>query len=100
MLQPTLLWTTPKGGRLKNELDSKLLLRVFDKIRQHGEHVEEAYTLEGVKAYTDFDGYTLYIEDALVKLSYGFHNQYHFDYESSSQLEAFEKKLANIDKDY
>ncbi|MFC4700168.1 DUF3081 domain-containing protein [Glaciecola siphonariae] len=85
---------------MKNELDTKLLLRVFDKIRQHGEHQNEAYTLEGIKAYTDFDGYTLYVEDALVKLSFGFHNQYHFDYESNSHLEAFEKKLLNIDKAY
>ena len=85
---------------MKNELDSKLLLRVFDKIRQHGQQQDEAYTLDGIKAYTDFDGYTLYIEDALVKLSYGFHNQYHFDYESNSQLEAFEKKLAHIDKSF
>jgi hypothetical protein len=82
---------------VKNELDSKLLLRVFDKIRQHGDHMGEAYTLQGVKAYTDFDGYTVYLEDALVKLSFGFHNQYHFDYESSSHYEAFEKKLKSID---
>ncbi len=85
---------------MKNELQSKFLLAVFDKIRQHGEQKEGAYHLDGIKAYTDFDGYTLYIEDALVKLSFGFHNQYHFDYESSSQYDAFEKKLKAIDKNY
>ncbi len=85
---------------MKNELDSKFLLRVFEKIRQHGEHKDEAYSLEGVKAFTDFDGYTVYIEDALVKLTFGFHNQYHFNYESRSDYDAFEKKLLNIDKAY
>lgn len=85
---------------MKNELDSKLLLRVFEKIRQHGKHENEEYFLDGIKAFTDFDGYTLYIEDALVKLTYGFHNQYHFDYDSSSHFEAFEKKLMHIDKTY
>lgn len=85
---------------MKNELESKFLLSVFEKIRQHGDHKEGAYYLDGIKAYTDFDGYTLFIEDALVKLSFGFHNQYHFDYESSSQYDAFEKKLKAIDKNY
>ncbi|WP_395344634.1 DUF3081 domain-containing protein [Ningiella sp. W23] len=85
---------------MKNELDSKLLLRVYEKVKQHGERKDDAHVLEGIKAYTDFDGYTLYVEDALVKLSFGFHNQYHFDYESSSHLEAFEKKLKYIDSNF
>lgn len=85
---------------MKNELDSKFLLSVFDKVRTHGEQHEQQYRLEGVIAYTDFDGYTVYIEDAQVKLSFGFHNQYHYDYESAAHLEAFEKKLEYIGKHY
>ncbi len=85
---------------MKNELNSKFLLSVFEKIRQNGEQKEGAYFLDGIKAYTDFDGYTLYIEDALVKLSFGFHNQYHFDYDSSSNYDAFEKKLKSINSGY
>ena len=81
---------------MKNDLESKFLLAVFEKIRQNGKKEGDEYTLGGVKAYTDFDGYTLFIEDALVKLRYGFHNQYHFDYESASHYEAFEKKLKAI----
>lgn len=85
---------------MKNSLDSKFLLQVFEKIRQNGEQTDGAYHLSGIKAYTDFDGYTLYIEDALVKLSFGFHNQYHFDYENQSQFDSFEKKLRSIDKEF
>ena len=85
---------------MKNEIDSKFLLTAFDKIRQCGDNDNSRYTLDGVIAYTDFDGYTVYLEDALVKLSFGFHNQYHFDYESSSHFEAFEKKLQHIVKEY
>jgi hypothetical protein len=85
---------------MKNELDSRFLLAVFEKIRLNGKNENGQYSLEGVKAFTDFDGYTLFIEDALVKLSFGFHNQYHFDYESSSHYEAFEKKLKNIVASY
>ena len=85
---------------MKNELDSRFLLSVFDKIRKHGEQADNVYTLEGIKAYTDFDGYTLFVEDALVKLSFGFHNQYHFDYNSSSHFEGFQKKLKYIDSHF
>lgn len=85
---------------MKNEIDSHFILGVFDKIRQHGEVVDNEYHLEGVKAFTDFDGYTVFIEDALVKLRFGFHNQYHFDYEKQEHMEAFEQKLKQIDKNY
>lgn len=83
---------------MKNELDSRFILSVFEKVRQHGEKVDDAYVLDGVKAYTDLDGYTVYLEDAYVCLRFGFHNQYHFDYEKSEQLENFELKLKAISK--
>lgn len=85
---------------MKNDLDSKFLLSVFEKVRLHGNKEDDRYMLDGIVVYTDFDGYTLYLEDALVKLSFGFHNQYHFDYESASHFEAFEKKLKAIVKNY
>lgn len=85
---------------MKNEIDTKFLLATFEKIRQHGQKEDEKFILEGVFAYTDFDGYTVYLEDARVKLSVGFHNQYQFDYESQSDFESFDKKLKHIAKNY
>lgn len=81
-------------------MESRFLLSVYEKIRQHGEPQTLGYQLEGVTAYTDHDGYTLYIEDALVKLRFGFHNQYHYDYDKPEHKEAFDKKLISIDKTY
>ncbi|QPG06370.1 DUF3081 domain-containing protein [Salinimonas marina] len=85
---------------MRNELDNKFLLQVFDKIRQFGEKKDDRYLLNGITAFTDMDGYTLYVEDPKVKLQYGFHNQYHYDYESKDDVESFEKKLKQIDKEY
>ena len=90
---------------MKNELDSRLVLSVFDKIRQHGElkkddKFDKAYFLEGVTAATDFDGYTLFLKDASVSLSFGFHNKYNFDSQSHDQLEQFGKKLLYINNNY
>lgn len=83
---------------MKNELDSRFVLAVYEKIKQHGKEVEGGHILEGIKAYTDFDGYTVFLEDAQVKLRFGFHNQYHFDYEKEEHYEKFEKKLIAISK--
>jgi hypothetical protein len=90
---------------MKNELESRLVLSVFEKIRQHGEvksdaQFDKVHFLEGVSAATDFDGYTLYLKDASVSLNFGFHNQYHFDSDSHEQVEQFEKKLLYIDANY
>ena len=82
---------------MKNDIDSKFILGVFEKIRQEGEDKDGAYFMDGIKGYTDFDGYTLYLEDALVQLRFGFHNQYHFEYEKEQHLEQFIQKLKVID---
>jgi hypothetical protein len=85
---------------MQNELDSKFLLRVFDKITNHGDKTDDGHRLDGVTAFSDFDGYTVFLQDAKVKMSFGFHNTYHFDYDSSQDFADFEKKLKNIDREY
>ena len=85
---------------MQNELDTKLLLRVFEKIRLHGKRNDEQYHLEGITAFSDFDGYTIYLKDAKVQMSFGFHNTYHFDYNAQKDFAEFEKKLAYIDKQF
>ncbi|AWL12852.1 hypothetical protein HMF8227_02400 [Saliniradius amylolyticus] len=85
---------------MKNELDSRFVLSVFEKIRQHGVDENNVYRLEGVEAYTDMDGYTVFIEDAQVALRFGFHNQYHYEYDKSEHREQFEKKLKYINEHY
>lgn len=85
---------------MKNELDTKLILRVFEKIREHGQKEEEKYFLEGVYAASGFDGYDLYLNDATVTLQFGFHNQYHFDYSNEEQRQQFELKIKHIDEKY
>lgn len=85
---------------MKNDVDSRFVLAVFEKIREHGKQQDEYHILDGLKAWTDFDGYTVFIEDAQVQLRFGFHNQYHFEYDKAEQLEQFEKKLKQINEKY
>lgn len=81
---------------MKNEIDSKLILQVFDIIRLQGEKRGESYFLQGIEASSDFDGYTLFLQDAQVQLSFGFHNQYHLDYLNDEHLQQFMLKLKAI----
>lgn len=86
---------------MKNALDSRIVLDVFEKVRQHGKRIEDdkigsVYHLDGISVYTDFDGYTLYIKDALVLLQFGFHQQYHLTYEKNEHYSSFEQKVRAI----
>lgn len=85
---------------MQNDIDSKFLLRVFGKITAQGKKTDDGHILDGVIAYSDFDGYTAFLKDAKVQLSVGFHNTYQFDYQSKTDFEDFEQKLRNIDKKY
>lgn len=85
---------------MKNKLESRFILSVFDKIRRFGQKNDNGYLLDGINASTDFDGYTIYIEDARVNLQFGFHNQYHLDYQSQDDFDSFSKKLKDIHLNY
>ena len=85
---------------MHNELDTRMVLRVFDKIRKHGSKENDHYQLEGIRASADFDGYTLFIADDQTELTLGFHNTYHARYDKDDHWELFVKKLRHIDTTY
>lgn len=85
---------------MKNELDQRLVLKVFEKVRQHGEKTPQGHQLEGMHAYTDFDGYTAFLAYQEVVLTLGFHNQYQFDYPNRHQLELFMNKIKQLNSRY
>lgn len=85
---------------MKNEIDTRQILNVFEKIREHGKSDGEKHVLENITAFTDYDGYTVYLEGHNTKLRTGFHNTYNLDYKSQSDANQFLKKLKYIDKEY
>lgn len=85
---------------MKNEIDYRLVLDVFEKIHTHGKAEQGAHVLEGITASTDFDGYTVFLEGHRTKLRLEFHNKYHLDYESARDFDAFMRKLEQISNDY
>ena len=67
------------------EINIQKVLSVFDVITKQGERHGDEYQYQGLRAHTDFDGYTIFIENDYVCLTVFFHNK--FSLESSSQKE-------------
>ncbi|MDB2356264.1 MULTISPECIES: DUF3081 domain-containing protein [unclassified Pseudoalteromonas] len=81
---------------MKNEIEGKQVLAVYEQIIQHGENTQEGKLYMGLTAYSDIDGYTIYLKGSGVLLRFGFHNTYHLDYEHDKHKDDFLKKLSNI----
>ncbi|KZN46235.1 DUF3081 domain-containing protein [Pseudoalteromonas luteoviolacea] len=81
---------------MKNELNSNLILKVYEHIRQQGQEYEEGKQFEGITAFSDPDGYTIYLKGSGVFLRFGFHNTYQFNYDKESQKADFMKKVHYI----
>ncbi|EKE80913.1 DUF3081 domain-containing protein [Idiomarina xiamenensis] len=85
---------------MKNEIDQRLVLDAYEKIHRHGEAKQGRHELDGIQAYTDHDGYTVFLEGHNVKMTLEFHNKYRLDYDSEREFDTFIRKLKQISKDY
>lgn len=85
---------------MQNELNNKVVLEVFDKIRRFGEPYEEGHMLEGIVASSDFDGYSVVLSGSGVTLQLNFHQSYEFDYSSEKLKGQFMDKIDHIHRHY
>lgn len=85
---------------MNNELDMNGMLRLFELVRQHGERTEQGYRLEGLEAWSDFDGYTIFLRHGSTILTLGFHSQYKFDYPNSAALADFLQLTDRLGRKY
>ncbi|TMO58347.1 DUF3081 family protein [Pseudoalteromonas aurantia] len=83
---------------MKNDINSKTILSVFEFIQKYGEQTNDGKHYQGLTAFSDFDGYTVYLTGSGVMMRYGFHNTYHLDYEHDKQKHDFLSKVEQIHK--
>ena len=81
---------------MENQIDTKLCLKVFNAVCTLGEKRKDTYHYQGFKAWTDFHGYTCYLQYGNAVLTLQFHGKYHFDYPSHHDYELFIKGLSNL----
>ena len=79
-------------------LDVRLVLRVFHTIRDRGQKRGDRYFWQGMTASSDFDGYTLVLNDGYCTLTLRFHNKYTFNGPNRALRQQFIDLLKRIDK--
>ncbi|SEG68150.1 DUF3081 domain-containing protein [Vibrio hangzhouensis] len=83
---------------MKNELDPGKILQAYDNIMAHGTDTEFGKIYEGVEAFSDYDGYNVFMRGNGVELKVGFHNTYHLEYDQEHLRDSFLKKVALLAK--
>lgn len=82
---------------MEKHLDISKALRVYNIVATNGVKKQEKYHYQGISAWSEVDGYTVHLSDGKVTLSIYFHNKFEIEHENSKQLNAFIKKLDQID---
>ncbi len=83
---------------MEEKVNVKSALRVFSRITSEGERVGDEYVLNGLRAYSDYDGYTITICNDYASLDIFFHNKFSFKFSNRKEKIAFLEKLNNLAK--
>jgi len=86
------------GGFMDLKLDIQTALQAFFKITQHGEKIGDDYVLDGIRANSSIDGYTVTLKDNNVEVSIFFHNKYSVETGSRGHFNQFLDTLSLINK--
>jgi len=85
---------------MHNKFDSRTILAVFELIQQKGKSSKGGYQLDGMQAYTDHDGYSVYLSADDVTLHLGFHNTYELEYPDGAHAERFVNRMNGLIRTY
>ena len=83
---------------MDDKIHVKVALEVFGKIAARGKKIEDGHILNGIKATSDFDGYTIVLSNDYAKLTIFFHNKFTFEYSSNKERDNFLEKISLIKK--
>jgi len=82
---------------MKDKVNVRQALSVFQKVVDYGERHQGFYLLDGIRASTQDDGYTVTLSDDNITLHVFFHNQCALECENRSQLDQFLLRLKQIE---
>ena len=78
------------------KINTREALLTFEKIQQYGAKTESGYILDGIRAESDFDGYTAFLKNEYVTLTLLFHNKFEFEYTNQRERNLFLEKIEKI----
>jgi flavin-dependent dehydrogenase len=71
------------------KVDIALALRAYQTVVDHGERDEEGFVYKGLRASTDFDGYTVTLSDGTISLQIYFHNRFSIEPSNGRAIDRF-----------
>ncbi|MCR9258844.1 MAG: DUF3081 domain-containing protein [Pseudomonadaceae bacterium] len=71
------------------KVDIALALRAYQTVLDNGEREEEGFVYKGLKASTDFDGYTVTLSDGTINLRIYFHNRFAIEPNNGRAVDRF-----------
>lgn len=83
---------------MQNELNSTQILHAYEVVMANGDATELGKSYQGIEAYSDYDGYNVYLRGHGVELHVGFHNTYNLDYDHERSRDVFLTKIASLAK--
>ena len=83
---------------MDTKIDIKRALRVFNIITQRGIKTTDGWSLNGMQALTDHDGYTVTLTSEQACLNIYFHSSHRFDFANKRAARKFIKQLMTIDR--
>lgn len=81
---------------MKNEFDIQWALTIVNKICAEGDKVEAGHELNGLKVFTDPEGYNVTLDDGRTQLHIGFHNTYEFVYPDAAAMTNFINRMKQL----
>ncbi len=83
---------------MKNELNTSKVLQAYECVMNNGTPTELGKMYQGIEAFSDYDGYTVFLRGNGVELQIGFHNTYQLNYEHTKLRDQFLAKITTMAK--
>lgn len=80
------------------KVDVALALRAYQNILDHGQRDEDSFVYKGLRASTDFDGYTVTLSDGTITLRIFFHNRFAMEPNDGKAVDQFLLRLNRVAK--
>ena len=82
---------------MKEKIDIAIVLRAVARIQAKGKSVDgQVFDYRGIKLESDFDGYTVLLSNADVKLTVLFHNKFELSFKNRLALDIFYETVTKI----
>ncbi len=83
---------------MQEKVNVRQALRVFNTIYEQGNKIDDVFVMDGIRASTGFDGYTVTLFNDFVQLDIFFHNKFSLTYSNKKERDQFMEKLEKIDQ--